>query len=198
LDLPTIIPWACPRCALPMPVPTTCGRCLEDPPPYERCIAPFRYAYPLDALIKAVKFRGQLGFTAQLGALLANTLGDRLDTLPECLIPVPLHRLRLNERGYNQSLELARPLARQFKLPLNVKDCIRIRPTRPQTQLSATERQLNVRGAFKVRHRLEFRHVALIDDVITTGHTVAELTSQLIHSGVVQVDIWALARAVTP
>ncbi len=175
--------------------PIRCGRCFADPPPFEQCIVPFHYAYPIDSLVKAVKFGGQLTLASQLGKLLAGTLEPRLEALPECLIPVPLHRQRLIERGYNQSLELARPVAKRFNLTLNFKDCLRIRNTKPQAQLSLVERGLNVRSAFGVRRQLKYRHVALIDDVITTGHTVAELSSQLLKAGVERVDVWALSRA---
>jgi ComF family protein len=175
--------------------PITCGRCLEDPPPFAQCIVPFRYTYPIDSLVKAVKFGGQLTLASQLGKLLAGTLESRLELLPECLISIPLHRQRLGERGYNQSLELARPIAKQFDLPLNFRDCVRIRNTEPQAQLSASQRRLNVRSAFAIQRQLKYRHVALIDDVITTGHTVVELSSQLLKQGVERVDVWALSRA---
>ena len=173
----------------------TCGRCLVDPPPYEQCIVPFHYAYPITSLVKAAKFGGQFMLAFQLGRLLAATLEYRLGVLPECLIPIPLHRNRLTERGFNQSLELARPIARRFKLPINFTDCVRIRHTAPQARLSGLERQLNVRFAFAVQRELRYRHVALVDDVVTTGHTAAELCSQLIKAGVARVDVWALARA---
>ena len=177
-----------------MSMPLTCGHCLDSPPPYEQCIAPFRYAYPIDSLVKAAKFGGQLMLASQLGELLAAALEPRLEALPECLIPVPLHRQRLTERGYNQSLELARPIAKRFHLLLNLKDCVRIRNTTPQSQLSGRERQLNVRLAFAIQGELKYQHVALVDDVVTTGHTAAELSSELIKAGVERVDIWALAR----
>lgn len=130
-----------------------------------------------------------------LGRLLAATLEHRLDVLPQCLIPVPLHRQRLIDRGYNQSLELARPIAKQFNLPLNFKDCVRVRNTAPQAQLSGEKRRLNVHLAFAVQREFKYRHVALVDDVITTGHTATELSSQLIKAGIERVDVWALARA---
>jgi ComF family protein len=193
-DLP-VINAACPQCGLPLEVNDVCGRCLVTPPPFHRCVGLFHYTYPLDTLIKAFKFKGQLALGFHLGALMAKLLTGRVLDRPECLIPVPLHWARLMSRGYNQSLELARPISRILELPLDYRCCKRTRFTAPQANLAAHLRQRNIKGAFVVKQDIPYQHVALVDDVVTTGSTVIELTRQLFSAGVKRVDVWALARA---
>ncbi|MCU7798210.1 MAG: ComF family protein [Candidatus Thiodiazotropha sp. (ex Myrtea spinifera)] len=120
-------------------------------------------------------------------------LGD-IEDPPDTLIPVPLHPLRLRERGFNQSLELARLLAKYQALDLNWRAVRRIRSTTAQTGLSEKDRRKNLRSAFEVNDDLAGRHVALFDDVITTGATITELSRTLLRAGVKRIDIWALAR----
>jgi len=193
-DLP-VVPSACPHCALPLPSELSCGRCLQNPPPYEACIAPFHYRFPIDELLKAAKFRQNLHYASHLGRILAVELRCRGYERPDCLIPVPLHRWRLFRRGYNQALELARDISQQLEIPIDWKICRRIRNTPPQAGLSAQERRRNLRAAFRVDGAIPYRHVAIVDDVITTGQTVAELAQALHKAGVERVDVWAFARA---
>jgi ComF family protein len=180
---------------MPLQSEAVCGHCLQHPPPYDRCVAPFLYAHPIDALVKAAKFRQNLHHAAQLGKLLATELQQRVDERPDCLIPVPLHRWRLFRRGYNQALELAREVSRKLAVPIDWRCCARIRHTPPQTGLDAKERRRNLQGAFSVREGVSYRHVAIVDDVITTGQTAAELAVALQGAGVERVDVWAAARA---
>jgi ComF family protein len=142
-----------------------------------------------------LKFNGQLGPAQLLGTLMAQRLAARGAPLPELLIPVPLHAARLQRRGYNQALELGRVLAGQLSLQLAPTGARRLRPTREQTALSAAERRRNVRGAFAVSTAVRGRHVALLDDVITTGNTVAELARAARKAGAARVEVWAVARA---
>jgi ComF family protein len=172
---------ACDRCASPLLCGQLCGACITRPPPFSRARVPFPYAYPLDALI-------------HLGRIMADRLRDAVPP-PECLVPVPLHWRRLVTRGYNQALELARPLARELGVPLCTGICGRSRYTRPQTGLSARDRARNVRSAFRVAPALPYRHIALVDDVLTTGSTARELARVLLSAGAVSVEVWALARA---
>ncbi|WP_260292735.1 ComF family protein [Sedimenticola hydrogenitrophicus] len=185
----------CRRCGLPLTLgrELVCGHCLQHPPAVDRSLIPFLYAAPIDRLIGQFKFSGRL---AQ-GRLLSRLLGDHLErqaTLPELLIPVPLHPSRLRQRGYNQALELARPLGRRFAIPLDHQSCSRIRHTRPQHALNKHQRRQNIRGAFQVSQPITARHVALVDDVVTTSNTVNELARQLKRAGVARVDVWAVAR----
>ncbi|MCF6209422.1 MAG: ComF family protein [Gammaproteobacteria bacterium] len=197
LDLP-IIEAACARCAIPLPVAhqhgSLCGQCQTEPPAFTHCLAPFAYHAPLDHLLKDLKFNRRLVLARTLGGLMAQWLEGRTDGLPERIIPVPLHPARLRERGFNQSLELARPIARRLKLPLDTHSCRRLRNTPPQAELPAEQRHNNLKGAFGVRQKLAGR-VAIIDDVMTTGYTVQELARTLRDAGAAQVDVWVCARA---
>lgn len=193
------LPWnepACPRCAHPLPpgVVGLCGHCQRQPPPFERALAAFRYAYPIDRLLQGLKFHQQLHLAPLLGDLLAERLEARADPLPECLIPVPLHRRRLRTRGYNQALELARPLARRLGLALAPGVVQRLRATRVQSELKARERRANLRGAFRLQGPLAARHVAIVDDVVSTASTVGELARVLKRAGVERVEVWSCAR----
>jgi ComF family protein len=185
----------CTRCALPLETPAAlCGRCLRRAPPWESAWAPFRYACPLDRLETRFKFGADLA----AGRLLSNLwVASRApEALPKAVIPVPLHRSRLRSRGYNQALELARPLAMALGIPL-LRDALqRTRATDAQTEFSALQRRRNVRGAFAAHFEDDVpSHVAVLDDVFTTGATLAECARVLKRAGVARVDVWALARA---
>lgn len=185
---------ACPRCALPLPQPAAaCGDCLRQPPPFDRSLAAYTYGFPLDRLLPRFKFHGDLAAGRELAAGLieAAITADR----PQTLIPVPLHPARLRERGYNQALELARPLAAALALPLRPNLLQRRRATDPQTELDAATRRRNVRGAFLAPGPVP-GHIALVDDVMTTGATLAECARVLRHAGAERVDVWVVARAV--
>ncbi|MFQ5488395.1 MAG: ComF family protein, partial [Gammaproteobacteria bacterium] len=185
----------CGRCASPLGSGEICGKCQVRPPPYECLSAVFQYAEPVSSLIQGLKFHGRLSYARLLGELMASHLETALFTAPRLLLPVPLHRRRLRERGYNQALELARPIARQLGIPLDYRWCRRVMPTAMQSQLSVKARRGNVRNAFQVTPRPGFEHVAVIDDVLTTGHTVVELVRCLKAAGAERVDVWVCARA---
>jgi ComF family protein len=194
-DLPGI-GSACRRCARPLPEGVAeglCGACQRRPPALDRCHALLRYEFPVDYLIHRLKFQRDLAMAELLGGLLARSLGavDR----PERLVPVPLHRRRLRERGYNQALEMARPLARALGLSLDPGLVRRVRPTECQSLLPVAERRRNVRRAFAVASSDLPAHVAILDDVYTTGSTANELAATLKRAGVKRVDLWVVARA---
>ncbi len=193
-DLP-VAQSCCAVCAAVLPRPGVCGSCLSRPPPYQRSFALFRYHAPVDRLLLDLKFHGKLARARLLGALLAQSLAARSGPWPELIVPVPLHGSRLRERGYNQSLELARPVARMLGLPIDWHCCQRIRPTPAQSTLPAGARRRNVRGAFRVIRPLEARRIALLDDVVTTGNTVAELARVLRAAGATDIEVWCCARA---
>jgi len=188
----------CMRCALPLATPAQlCGECQRHAPPWDAAWAPFRYGWPLDRLESRYKFGADLA----AGRVLS-TLWRREPCpvdLPQLLLTVPLHRSRLRRRGYNQALELARPLARSLGVPLHHDALQRIRQTDAQTELDALGRRRNVRGAFALRADITLpAHVAILDDVMTTGATLAECARVLRRAGVSRVDVWALARAPSP
>jgi ComF family protein len=195
------LPWnreSCRRCAAPLPPgdeTRVCGHCLRQPPAWHAAASPLRYTWPLDQLILRFKFKADLATGRLLGNLLAGFLAADTASPPDCLIPVPLHPSRLRERGFNQALELARPVSQRLKVPLTPGLCRRIRHTEVQSRLDARSRQRNLRGAFKVTAPVAGLDVAILDDVVTTGATVAALASALREAGVNGIRVWSLARA---
>jgi len=187
----------CPRCGavLMHATATPCGECQRHPPHYDHAHIPYRYAPPLIPFITGLKFYGRLADARWLSELLLASLATAAYPRPECLIPVPLHPKRLRERGFNQALELARPLGQRLHIPVEPHVVQRRLHTRPQSELSGATRRRNLRGAFHQHAPIPYRHVALIDDVVTTGSTLNELAMVLHQSGVKTIQIWAIARA---
>lgn len=197
------LPWnesACARCALPLPVSAAaCGSCLSAPPPFAATWTPLRYEAPIDRLLPRFKFHAGLAE----GRLLAHLMLERLavDALEgvDLVVPMPLHPSRLGRRGYNQALELALPLVRVLPRPLDIDALRRVRATPPQSELDAAGRRRNMRGAFEAdAARVRDRLVLLVDDVITTGATIAEAAQTLVHAGAREVRVLAVARALRP
>lgn len=199
------LPWnlsCCGRCALPLvQAAGLCGRCLKSAPEFDRALCALRYEWPLDALVTRFKFGADLAAGRVLAEVLTRDLQQRLASLdqrlprPQWLMPVPLHAERLQERGFNQALELARPLAQALDIPLCADGLQRQRATPRQTGLTALHRRRNVRGAFVVTADVRDRHIALVDDVITTAATVRECARVLRRAGAASVQVWAVARA---
>lgn len=184
----------CTRCAIPLESDAAlCGLCAKRAPPQASAWVPFVYGAPIDTLLTRLKFGGDLA----AGRVLAEVaLAQRAAAtpLPDALVPVPLHASRLRERGYNQSLELARAWSRALRVPLVADALVRTRATPPQTGLSALERRRNLRGALAVVAPLP-RRVAIVDDVMTTGTTLRESARALRRAGCKEVEVWAVARA---
>lgn len=188
----------CARCALPLEhAADACGICLKREPPFASAWAPYRYAHPLNLLESRFKFHRDLAAGHLLAHLMIDCARRQLtDALPQRLLCVPLHQARLRERGYNQALELAKPLARALEIPLDAHALIRTRSTSAQTGLDAKARRRNLKDAFAVDSAAELpAHVAILDDVMTTGTTLRECARVLRNAGVERVDVWALARA---
>ena len=195
-DLP-IIAQSCPRCANKMPSSLICGSCLHEPPPFSAAYTLFAYEPPVVSMILELKFRGRLCFARILGELLAEKIIQdwyRSKPLPDVLLPVPLHEKRLQERGFNQALELARPIAARVPIQLDWKMVHRLENTPPQRKLSADERRKNLKNAFVVNQPLQGKNIAVLDDVMTTGSTVTALTQALIDQGANRVEVWCCAR----
>lgn len=190
---------ACARCAVPLAGSIAggleCGQCQRRQPPFDRALCAFDYRFPVDRLLQALKFRGALVYGRVLGELLAARVESVADSLPALIVPMPLHRRRLGERGFNQAYEIARPVARRLGLPLDSSGVVRLRATREQSLLDAQERRANLRGAFAARQAAWPAHVAIVDDVLTTGSTAGELARTLKKAGARQVDVWCVARA---
>lgn len=158
-------------------------------------LAPFRYRYPISALIHGLKYHDRLAALRLLARAIATAALVRHDSLPRCLVPVPLHPRRDAERGYNQSLELARRVGALLEIPVERKLLCRRRYTPPQTGLNAVARRRNLRGAFELLRPPAVRHVAVIDDVLTTGATAGAIAELLGRAGVTDVEVWVAARA---
>ncbi|MBL0446072.1 ComF family protein [Aeromonas veronii] len=168
-----------------------CGRCQRRPPPWERLQVIGDYLAPYPMLIPRLKYSGQI----LLAPLLARLLADHLDGRepPEAIIPVPLHWWRQWRRGFNQAEEIAQALGEFTDIPCDNTLLQRIKATPQQTTLSAGQRRRNLRGAFRIRPH-HYRHVALLDDVVTTGATAGQLSRLLHESGITKVEVWAICR----
>ena len=192
-DLPFLDRPRCPQCALPSNEGKVCGRCLSENPAYDATVAALVYAFPADVLVQGLKFRGELALAPLLAGVLAQEIGAELRP-PDLILPVPLHDLRLRERGYNQSMEIARSVASFYRVPLAADACMRVRNTAAQLGLSLSERRQNMRGAFSCRQPFDGKSVAVIDDVMTTGATLDEVAATLKRFGASRVVNWVVAR----
>lgn len=174
-----------------------CGHCLKIPRSFNRTIALCSYEEPIISFINQMKFLGQLKYARLFNHLLIHHLAANqhyLRNLPECIIPVPLHPQRLKERGFNQALELSRLVAAHFNIPIKHDACQRLRATTSQSLIHATHRQSNMKNAFALTKSFSAKHIAIVDDVVTTGSTVEELSQLFRNNGVEQIDIWCCAR----
>jgi len=189
-QLPRLNNAHCPICGLPSLNSDICGSCLKHAPSFDATQAAFAYAFPVDKLVQAVKFSGRLALVDQL----ADSLASRIVSLPDHIIAMPLHPLRLRERGFNQSHLLAQRLAKNLNVSLLTDVCQRTRNTLPQSSLPWQERDKNMRGAFACSTDLSGKHIAVVDDVMTTGISIEELARSLRQAGAVQISAWVLAR----
>ncbi len=198
-DLP-ILTQACQQCAafLFSEQAKICGACLKDPPPFDKTFALFRYESPINHLIIYLKFHAQLHYAQALGELFVQGIQRcyQAETLPDVIMPIPLHKTRLRERGFNQALEIARPIARSLNIPLDFLSVKRVKATEAQSLLAADKRKQNMRNAFASHHSYAGLSIAVIDDVMTTGHTLREFCQLLKKQGAARVDVWCCARRV--
>jgi ComF family protein len=195
-ELPWIDP-ACRQCGMPLPAKrpggVSCGRCQRRPPPFTTVVAPLRYEFPVDAAIKALKFRRKLHYVPAFTAI----LGEAARRLPpgiDGLLPVPLHWRRQLRRGFNQAAELCRALEADLRLPV-LQQVRRTRSTPYQSGLGAEARRANLRGAFRLCKDTALQHVLIVDDVVTTGATCSQLAALLKAAGVAEISVLAIARA---
>jgi ComF family protein len=196
--IPFIRSPRCPCCGLPLAggEDHTCGICLTKPYSFSLARAAVLYQPPFAPLISALKFTGQMTALASLGRLAVASPGFRELSDPDLILPVPLHAQRLRQRGFNQSLLLARCCFPGSRRIIDPAVLIKIRPTVPQTQLSGTERRRNISGSFSVKqpHKVKNKKILLVDDVFTTGSTVNECAGTLRRAGAERVEIFTLAR----
>lgn len=195
---------SCPQCASPSHgaaiEAAICGRCLSHPPYYDRSIAAWRYAFPADRLLQSFKYGARLalaGFCAENIARAGGLHTDpfRPDPLRiDLVLAMPLHPRRLATRGFNQALEIARPLSRMLALPVDALALERVRDTAAQAGLPLAERVNNVRGAFTCKRDLAGLRIAVVDDVMTSGATLNEVAKTLKYAGALHVENWVAAR----
>jgi ComF family protein len=191
-DLPALPPALCPQCSEQTTHGERCGACLHKPPHFDNTLALYRYDFPAYRLVHALKYGHQLAIADWLGAKLAAVLAGRNFDL---IVPLPLHAERLRERGFNQSMEIARALGKRLHLPVERDHVVRCRATPPQAELALKDRHRNVRNAFECHGDLSGKHVLLIDDVMTTGATLSECARVLKLHGAPQVSVAIAARA---
>lgn len=199
-SLPLILA-ACPQCSRPLPAApdAPCGQCQQRSPRFDRTLAACDYASPVDRWIIELKFHARLYHARTLAALFHERYAEHIrQHPPERLIPVPLHTRRLRSRGFNQSMEIARHLSASTGIGIDSRTCIRSRDTAPQSTTPYRQKPGNVRKAFTMSRSLPADHVAIVDDVMTSGHTANELSRILKRAGARQVDIWVMARAARP
>lgn len=192
---------ACPVCAMPSDPDQVCGDCLNTSPYFHKTVAAFHYQLPVSRFISQLKYAGQLQLTSLLTDYLITQVENcyQHEALPDLIIPVPLHSKKIKQRGFNQSLEIARKIAGKLNIKLNFNLLIRVLNTPPQSSLDATQREKNLRNAFQLTDQakkiIQGKTVALVDDVMTTGATVNELSRLLYRGGVARIHIWCIARA---
>lgn len=204
----TELPWLmdhCNVCALPLPMEgLICGQCQQQPPAFKQVIAPWTYSFPIDSLISRFKHQAKWPMGHLLAHLLGQFLQDRYEnaelTRPDCLLPVPMARKRLRERGYNQASMLARWLGNNLDIPVDEHLLLRPHETVAQQDLDAKARKRNLLRAFALNRgdQVKGRHLALVDDVLTTGATADSLARLLMKAGARQVDVYCLARTPKP
>lgn len=198
-DLPRLS-HVCIHCAAPLDIETNtiCGACLKKPFPFYKTCIPFSYTGAIRSLITGLKFQQRLLYATILGNLLAKQirLSYQKEYFPHLIIPVPLHKKRLRQRGFNQVMEIARHINKTLNISIDYKSCLRIRNTLAQSELPANQRRTNVKNAFalQTQKNLLNQHIALLDDVITTGYTLTELSRILYDAGVKRIDVWCCAR----
>lgn len=194
-SLPDFI-QACPRCAKPSMTNTLCGNCLHNPPIRVTTHCLYSYEPPIDRLIADFKFHDKVFLSRFFAQQLADKIIARNQPLPTLLIPIPLHQNRLKQRGYNQAKELSQQLSSLLTIPYSSDALSRIRDTEPQSGLPLPLRHKNVQHAFKVNQKPLPTHVALIDDVLTTGHTAETAAKILSTQGATHIELWTIARTI--
>lgn len=190
-SLPRPAVQTCVRCGLPTQGPTPCGACLRRPPAFDCCHAAMRFSWPMDSLIHAYKYHHRLDLAAPLAQLMLDALSSAQQ--PQAIIAMPMSTPRLRQRGFNQAHELARQLARHYHVPLLTRLVSRQYRAPAQAELPLAQRAANVRKAFTVQAQLP-EHIAIVDDVMTSGSSMQELAHTLRGNGARHIQAWLLAR----
>lgn len=194
LDLLPQLGPACPFCANPSPQSDylICGSCIKTPPRYDSALIAYAFEEPIRSLLHQFKYQHRL-YLCNFFAYLIVDAWKQKPSIPECLIPVPMHPKKLKERGFNQTILVTRYLSKFLNIPYNSLSCKKIRATQAQASLNGNQRRENLKNAFTLKP-VPYKHVALIDDVLTTGSTANELARTLKNAGVDCVELWCSAR----
>jgi ComF family protein len=185
----------CNRCGLELSFgEKICGKCLSRPPVFDRCESVLGYTLEAGQLIRQLKYNQKTSVAHVMAYLLAEYLQTHREVLPEAIIPMPIHRNRLYRRGFNQTMEIAKYLGVILDIPVDYKCCQRTKQIESQTNLSVFGRRNNVKGVFRMIKEVSYKHVAILDDVVTTGATVEELTRVLKSVGIKNVEVWCCVR----
>ena len=201
------LPWNecyCRQCSLPMPTSSRnkqtfgmiCGECISTPPPFNKTVAPFRYEIPVNKAIRILKYQQKLYFAKAFTHFLADAIDQQYqkDSRPNCLIPVPMYKDKLKERGFNQAQLISKQLSQLVSIPTHESILQKIKSTPAQTGLNKTQRTQNLKGSFQLNESVSGLHIALVDDVVTTRATSDLLCKLLINAGAKRVDVWCIAR----
>jgi len=188
---------ACPNCALPGVAGSVCGACLKRPPPFATCIAAWSYAFPVDRLVQALKYGGQLALAAPMADALVKAIECSGQPCPDLVVALPLFPARQRKRGFNQAQEIARGIAAATGLRF-AAGLARVREGPPQVELGWGERTRNMRGAYRGHPVLAGRRVAIVDDVMTTGATLSAAATAARNAGARDVVAWVVARTPRP
>lgn len=188
---------ACVYCAFPLFERSylICGKCIKSPPCFDNTYISYTFEEPLRSLLHQFKYHNGLYLCSFLSHLIIKSLSDSYN-LPECLIPVPMHPDKLKLRGFNQAALLTKQIAKTLNLPYDLHSCQKIINTVAQAQLDGEQRKKNLRGAFQMKSN-PYQHIALIDDLLTTGSTANEIARILKKSGIKKVDVWCCARTIS-
>ena len=198
-DCFNVLPWnksACARCATPLPMAQPyCARCLSKPAYQQLSTILFHYTSPISDWIHAAKFENSFIHCRLLGQLLSHTLAtQRTMPWPQSILPMPLHPRRLRQRGYNQVIEIARPICHQMAISMDNIRLQRHRYNKPQSELNLKERKHNVQNSFRLVQPVRHAHIALLDDVTTTGNTLDAAAHALLTAGPLQLEYWCIAK----
>ena len=194
-ELPLQPAGVCPSCGGPEAVATDCARCFPRPPAFDSCLSGCMYRYPVDQMIRRLKYLARLDLAHALSRPLLETLDRDMEVVPDCLVPTPMHGKRLRKRGYNQAREIASVLSQRLSLPVDDQLLRRHKLTAYQYELRPEQRKKNVGGAFSLMKTIRYKNIAIVDDILTTGATADELARLLKHHGAQHVQVWCLARA---
>lgn len=192
----------CPRCGIPLKSEGddfVCGSCLSNPPSFDKTIAPLLYRPPIDQLLNQLKHQRKLENAKLLSQLFLNSLATR-SVRVDALVPIPMHAKRYRQRGFNQSLEIARHISHRLKIPIALNLLEAAKHHSHQQGASKKDRRHNIKGAFQAKDCTDKKisRIALIDDVITTGATADEAAKTLKQAGIEYVEVWAIARTPSP